>query len=67
MHTITHADGTVYRVERRANGRYVDLYFVYSKFGYERVYAISEEEAVTKARAEYAKFLLEACRYLQRC
>ena len=58
MHTITHTDGTVYRVDRRANGRYVDLYFVYSKFGYERVYAKSEEEAVTKARAEYAKFLL---------
>jgi len=58
MHTITHADGTVYRVERRATGQYVDLYFVYSKFGYERVYAKSEEEAVTKARAKYAKHFL---------
>jgi hypothetical protein len=58
LKTITHADGTVYRVERRGNGRLFDTYFVYNYPRCYRVFANSTEEAVTKARAEYAKFLL---------
>jgi hypothetical protein len=52
---ITHADGTEYTVERRGSGRFHDLYFVYSKYGYFRVYAINPDEAIHKARAEYSK------------
>ena len=55
MQTIQHADGTEYKVERRGTGRWYDTYAVYSVYGYFRVYANNPHEAVTKARAEYAK------------
>ena len=59
---ITHTDGTVYHVERRGSGRIFDTYFVSwisrEHCKHQRVYANSTEEAITKARAQYAKFLL---------
>ena len=54
MQTVTHPDGTQYRVERRGAGRWFDTYFVYSVHGYYRVFANNVAEAITKARAQYA-------------
>lgn len=66
MITINHADGTVYRVDRR-NG--FNRYFVYSICKAARyeghfvhhvaVTAMSETEAVDKARADYANYILK--------
>jgi hypothetical protein len=58
MQTITHADGTEYKVERRGTGRISDRYFVYSVHGYFPVYAITPAEAVDKARAAYTAHLI---------
>lgn len=57
MQTIHHPDGTNYMVERRGSGRWFDLYFVHSKYGYFRVFANSPHEAIVKARAAYANTL----------
>lgn len=57
METVTHIDGTQYRVERRGAGRWFDTYFVYSIHGYCRVFANNVNEAVAKARAEYVNRL----------
>ena len=57
MQTVTHDDGTQYRVERRGTGRWVDTYFVHSVNGYFRVFANNVTDAIAKARAEYANRL----------
>lgn len=57
MERVNHADGTQYVVERRGHGRFFDTYFVYSKYGYFRVYANSVGQAIDKARADYARQL----------
>lgn len=59
METVIHADGTKYHVERRGTGRWFDTYFVYSVHGYRRVFANNVNEAVTKARTEYANQLAQ--------
>lgn len=57
--TITHADGTVYKVELRQFLRpsQPQRWLVTSKYGRFHVYGHSEQEAVNKARAEYAKVM----------
>ena len=57
MQTVTHTDGTQYRVERRGTGRWFDTYFVHSAHGYYRVFANNVADAVSKARTEYANRL----------
>ena len=63
IQTILHNDGTEYKVERRGTGRLFDLYFVYAYIKgrmtpfYSRVYAINENEAISKARHHYAQSL----------
>lgn len=57
METITHQDGTEYKIERRGSGRWFDTYFVYANNHYFRVFANSPTEAMNKARAEYTRRL----------
>jgi len=54
---ITHADGTVYKVELRQflGGIRPIRWLVKSKHGWFHVYGHSEAEAVNKARAAYAE------------
>ena len=54
IHTVNHSDGTRYRVERLGSGRFFDTFAVYGPHGYLRVYAMSQSEAIEKARAHYA-------------
>jgi len=57
MVTITHQDGTEYKIERRGTGRLSDVYFVYANNHYFRVFANTPTEAMSKARTEYARRL----------
>lgn len=63
LKTIHHSDGTIYKIERRANGKWQDLYFVYAFIKdnvnpfYSRVYATNPETAMQKARDHYAEFI----------
>ena len=52
MKTITHEDGTVYKVQFVRGSRY----FVYSEYAYFPVYAYSDAEAIEKFRMAWAKF-----------
>lgn len=57
LHTVHHQDGTRYQVERIGSGRWFDTYAVHCEHGYFRVYANNTDQAISKARAEYAKRL----------
>ena len=57
MLTITHRDGTEYKVERRGSGRWFDTYFVYANNRFFRVFANNPTEAMNKARTEYVRRL----------
>lgn len=57
METITHQDGTEYKIERRGSGRVSDVYFVYANNRFFRVFANSPTEAMNKARTEYTRLL----------
>ena len=63
MLDFIHQDGTKYLVEKRGNGRWYDLFFVYAYIKgrntpfYSRVYALNENLAIEKARNHYAQFL----------
>ena len=63
LKTIHHSDGTIYHIERRASGKWNDLFFVYATIKnkitpfYSRVYATNEQNAIEKARLHYAQSL----------
>lgn len=57
MKSITHEDGTVYKVQEvGGSGYFGSRYFVYSDYAYFPVYAYSDAEAIEKFRTAWAKF-----------